>query len=127
MRLKAKDAIALLLVALIAVPYIGYLVRGEMPFVQDARGMSAIGLILGVAAFLVFRWGDRLDRLGWAEVALGAASLALGVTALVLAETAAAEVWLAVFMASILLVAATELLDHLGVLPGAHRESGSPA
>jgi hypothetical protein len=125
--LRTKDAIALLLVALIAVPYVGYLVRGEMPFVQDPRGMSAIGLILGVAAFLVFLWGDKLDRLGWFEVALGAASLALGVTALLLAETATAEVWLAVFMASILLVAATELLDHLGVLPGTHREVAAAA
>ncbi|MDT0164284.1 hypothetical protein Q9R32_01790 [Actinotalea sp. AC32] len=120
MRMKTKDVVALLLVALIAVPYVGYLVRGEMPFVQDPRGMSAIGLVLGVAAFLTFRWGDSLDRLGWVEIALGVASFALGVTALLLAETAAAEVWLAVFMGSILLVVAIELLDHLGALPGAH-------
>ncbi|GGB92736.1 hypothetical protein GCM10010972_01780 [Cellulomonas carbonis] len=119
--MKTKDVVALLLVALIAVPYVGYLVRGEMPFVQDPRGMSAIGLVLGVAAFLTFRWGDQLDRLGWVEIALGVASFGLGVAALLLAETAAAEVWLAVFMASILLVVSIELLDHLGALPGAHR------
>jgi hypothetical protein len=44
MRLKARDLVAPLLVALIAVPYIGYLVREEMPFMKDARGMSATGL-----------------------------------------------------------------------------------
>lgn len=38
------------LLAAIAVPYIGYLIRGDMPFVQDPRGMAAIGLVVGVVA-----------------------------------------------------------------------------
>ena len=42
----------------------------------------------------------------------------LGIVALALAETAAAEVLLAVFMASILIVWAVELMDHAGILPG---------
>ena len=48
----------------------------------------------------------------------------LGIVALVLAETAAAEVLLAVFMASILIVWAIELMDHAGILPGAGRRIG---
>ena len=45
----------------------------------------------------------------------------MGLVTLALAETAAAEVLLAVFMASILLVWAVELLDHFGILPGTGR------
>jgi hypothetical protein len=122
MRAKTKDLLATLLVAAIAVPYIGYLINGEMPFIKDPRGMAGTGLVLGVVAFLVLRRGDAVDTLGKVELGLGLGSLGLGVVALVLAETAAAEVLLAVFMASILLVWAVELLDHAGVLPGAdHR------
>ena len=36
---------------------LGYLVNGEMPFVKDPRGMSAVGLLLGQAAFLVLERG----------------------------------------------------------------------
>jgi hypothetical protein len=73
-----KDLIGTILVAAIAVPYIGYLVRGEMPFVKDPRGMSATGLILGGVAFLVLRYGDAVDAAGRFEIGLGLASLALG-------------------------------------------------
>jgi hypothetical protein len=48
---KTRDLLATILVAAIAVPYIGYLVNGEMPLIQDPRGMSATGLVLGVLAF----------------------------------------------------------------------------
>jgi hypothetical protein len=119
MRLGVKDVVATVLVALIAIPYIGYLVNGEMPFVKDPRGMAAVGLVLGVAAFLVVRWGDALDRFGWAETGLAVLVLALGVVTLFLAETAAAEVLLAVFMGSILLMLMVELADHAGVFRGA--------
>ena len=36
--LKLKDLGAHLLVAAVAVPYIGYLARGEMPLIEDPRG-----------------------------------------------------------------------------------------
>jgi hypothetical protein len=116
MRLKMKDLVATILFAAIAVPYVGYLINGEMPFIKDPRGMSATGLVLGVVAYLVMRRDDLFDRVGKAETALALASLALGMVALVLAETAAAEVLLAVFMGSILLVWAVELLDHAGIV-----------
>jgi hypothetical protein len=48
---RSRDLVATLLVIAIGIPYVGYLVRGEMPFVQDPRGMSATGLVLGLVAF----------------------------------------------------------------------------
>jgi hypothetical protein len=120
MRLKTRDLIATILVVAIAIPYIGYLINGDMPFIQDARGMSATGLVLGIAAFLVVRSGDRFDQVGKAEVGLAGVSLALGVLALVFAEAAAAELLLALFMGSIAIVWMVEMADHLGYLPGHH-------
>jgi hypothetical protein len=116
MKLTFRDAIASILVAAIAVPYIGYLVNGEMPFIKDARGMSAVGLVLGAIAFLVLQSGNADDRLGQGEGVGAIVSMALGVAALLLAETAAAEVLLAVFMGSILVVYAFEVADHAGLV-----------
>jgi hypothetical protein len=118
MRLTLRDLVATLLVAAVGVPYVGYLVNGEMPFVKDARGMSATGLILGIVAFLVLRSGNAADRIGTFETGVAIVSLALGVAALLLAETAAAGLLLAVFMGSILVVWALELTDHAGYMPG---------
>lgn len=46
--LMAKYLVATVSVAAIAVPCIGYLARGERPFIKDPRGMSATGLVLGM-------------------------------------------------------------------------------
>ena len=124
MRLKLKDLIATILFAAIAVPYVGYLINGEMPFIKDPRGMSAAGLVLGAVAYLVIRQDDLFDRIGKAETALAGISLALGLVALALAETTAAEVLLAVFMGSLLVVWAVELMDHAGILPGTGHRTG---
>ena len=124
MKLTFRDAIASILVAAIAAPYIGYLLNGEMPFIQDPRGMSAVGLVLGAIAFLVLQSGNADDRVGQGEGVGAIASLAIGVAALVFAETAAAEILLAVFMGSILLVYAFEVADHAGLV---HAHAGSHA
>ena len=124
MRLKLKDLIATALFAAIAVPYVGYLINGEMPFIKDPRGMSAAGLVLGAVAYLVSRQDDLFDRIGKAETALAGISLALGLVALALAESTAAEVLLAVFMGSLLVVWAVELMDHAGILRGAGHRTG---
>jgi hypothetical protein len=50
MRRKSKDLLGSILFAAIAVPSVGYLINGEMPFIKDPRGMSATGLALGVVA-----------------------------------------------------------------------------
>jgi len=117
MKTTYKDLIATVLVAAIGVPYIGYLVRGEMPFIEDPRGMAATGLVLGFAAFLVMWRGDAQNRMGVVEVTAALISLGLGLTALVLAETAAAEALLAVFMGSIAVVWLMQLADDVGLLP----------
>lgn len=126
MKLTMRDLVATLLVAAIGVPYVGYLLDGEMPFVEDARGMAGVGLILGAVAFLVLRGGNAKDRVGTTENVLATLSLVLGLVALAFAETAAAEVLLAVFMGSILVVWAAEVADHAGWVPG-HAEAHSHA
>jgi hypothetical protein len=118
MRLKLRDLIGTVLLIAIGIPYVGYLLNGEMPFVQDPRGMAGIGLVLGAIAFLVMRSGDAMDRVGKMESGIAVVSLILGVVALVFAEAAAAEFLLAVFMASILVVWLLEIVDHAGLVHG---------
>jgi hypothetical protein len=60
MRLTKKDLITTALVAAVAVPYVGYLVRGEMPFIQDPRGMAGVGIVGLVLSFAA--WGLASDR-----------------------------------------------------------------
>jgi hypothetical protein len=84
MRSSTKNVIATVLVAAIVVPYIGYLVWGEMPFLKDPRGMGATGLILGVAAAVV------VGRAVFDPAPLSRAASATGVIALV---TGIATVW----------------------------------
>jgi hypothetical protein len=43
MRLKFKDLIGSILFAAIAVPYVGYLINGEMPFIKDRGGCRPPG------------------------------------------------------------------------------------
>jgi hypothetical protein len=124
MKLTLRDLVATILVAAIAIPYVGYLVNGEMPFIKDARGMAGVGLVLGAAAYLVMRAGTPFDRLGKMETAVAVVSLVLGLVALAFAEAAAAEVLLAVFMGSIFVVWAVELMDHAGVFSGHGHPSG---
>ena len=121
-----KDLVASLLILAIAVPYVGYLVNDEMPFVEDPRGMAAIGIVLGLAAFGVIESGDTRDTTDKLELGLMVLVLAFGVVTFALAETAAAEVLLAVFMGAILVVWAVKMADHAGVLPLAHHPAGTP-
>ncbi len=118
MKLTTRDMIATILVAAIGIPFLGYLMNGEMLFVQDPRGMSAVGLVLGTLAFLVLRGGNAKDRVGLTENVLAALTLVVGLVALAFAETAAAEVLLAVLMGAILVVWAAEVADHAGWVPG---------
>jgi hypothetical protein len=124
MKLRLRDLIGTVLVIAIGVPYVGYLLNGEMPFVKDPRGMAAVGLVLGTVAFLVLRSGDVFDRAGKVGTGVAVVSLVLGVVALALAEAAAAEVLLAVFMGSILVVWLFEMLDHAGLV---HAHDARPA
>ena len=77
MKLKARDLVATLLVVAIGIPYVGYLIDGDMPFVEDARGMAAVGLLLGVLAFGLLLSGTKRDRLGKIEIGIAVVSVAL--------------------------------------------------
>lgn len=120
MKLTWKDLVGTLLIAALAVAYLGYVIRGEMPFLEDPRGMAAAGLILAAVAYAVFARGDFFDRLRKVEAGVALVVLGLGVAALLLAETGAAEVWLALFMGSVLVMWVVEMADHLGLMPGHH-------
>lgn len=43
----SDGALVTILVAAIAIPYVGYLINGEMRLSKDPRGMSGTGLTLG--------------------------------------------------------------------------------
>lgn len=111
MRLTYKDALATLFVAAIVVPYLGYLANGSMPFIQDARGMAGIGLVLGLAACTV---GGQVtsaqDMAHRIESVLGPCALALGVATLI---TESGPL-LAVFIATIVALWAMTTLHHAG-------------
>lgn len=117
MRFTGKDAATTLLVAAIVVPYAGYLVRGEMPFIQDPRGMAATGLVLGLLAALV-AGRAVLDPEPWHRTALviGTTAFGLGVGA-VWTEN---EVVLAAFVAAIVVTWLLGTLVHTGVLRAGH-------
>jgi len=117
MRITRSQAISTLLVALIAVPYVGYLISGSMPFVQDPRGMSAIGLVLGTAAFLVVDRSHESTRRRDVGRWLAVASAGVGVATFAFAEMAFAEPLLAVFMATVLVVWAVHALNRPDVTP----------
>jgi hypothetical protein len=110
-RLNRWDWLATLAVAAIGVPYIGYLINGSMPFVHDPRGMSGVGLVLGIVAYLALNQATAMTTF---EKALAGGSLILGVVALAFAETFAADVLLAVFMGTILVVWAFAIAEHAG-------------
>ena len=45
-KLTVKDAVATVALVAAGVPYVGYLIEGEMPFIQDPRGMASVGLVV---------------------------------------------------------------------------------
>jgi hypothetical protein len=102
MKIGWRDVAATLLVAAIVVPYIGYLVRGSMPFIQDPRGMAATGLVLGLAAAAVV--GREAFRGTWGVTAafFAVASGGVGAVTFIRAEEGAlSEGLLAVFVVAI--------------------------
>jgi len=125
MRLHKADLIGSLVFAAIAVPYVGYLVNGSMPFIEDPRGMSAVGIVLGTLGFVLMHDVKGKGRASTVEGSAAAVSMGLGLVTFILAETAAAPALLAVFMTSILGVWVLELVDHAGLWPGTNRPSGA--
>jgi hypothetical protein len=119
MKLSIRDGIATLLVAAIVVPYVGFLINGDMPFIKDPRGMSATALILGVAAFLFAGRFTTDSGIGMLEIVLAVLTAAIGVVAVLAAETAAAYLLLAILIGGIGLTWAVQMVHHSGVLGSA--------
>jgi prepilin signal peptidase PulO-like enzyme (type II secretory pathway) len=114
MRITRRDALATVVFAAILVPYVGYLIRGSMPFIEDPRGMAGVGLV-GLALSLVV-W-DSTTKIGQVLFGLGLAALGLGIAALTVGGEGN-ETLLAAFIGSIGLVWALETLYHSGIIHG---------
>jgi hypothetical protein len=119
LRLTWKDVVATLLVAAVVVPYVGYVIYGSMPFIQDPEGMAGVGLILGLAAGAIGGWvawrAGTFVRLATAGLAL--VSLGLGIATAVSHDLLAAttrEALLGAFIASIVALWAVAALRHSG-------------
>jgi hypothetical protein len=109
-RLTIKDVVATALLVAVAIPYVGYLVRGEMPFIQDPRGMATVGLIGLVLSFLA--WGIGVHtRFGKVMLLLGAVAIGFGLAAIFIGAEGS-EVLLAVFMGAIAIVYLVETVYH---------------
>lgn len=114
MRLRVRDIVALVLLAAVVVPYLGYLGYGEIAMIHTARAMATVSLVFGGIAFWVIRGGHRPAPPGRAEIWVVALTALLYFVTVALAETAAAELLLAAFVFCLVLVFALDLLDHGG-------------
>ncbi len=117
-KLTLRDLLATLITAAVVVPFVGYSVRGSMPFVQDPRGMAGVVIVGTVLAFAVF--GRRAFGTGTFEmlmVTLGVLTLGFAIAALI-AET----VWalLVPAMAGLVLMWALALLHDAGYVVPEH-------
>ncbi len=117
-KLTVRDLLATLVIAAVVVPFIGYSVRGSMPFVQDPRGMAGVVIVGTVLAFAVF--GRRAFGTGTFEgtmVTLGVLTLGFAVAALI-AET----VWalLVPAMAGLVIMWALALMHDAGYVAPEH-------
>jgi hypothetical protein len=119
MKLSIRDGIATLLVAAVAVPYVGFLVNGSMPFIKDPRGMSATALVLGVVAFLFAGRFSTGSGIGILEEVLAVLTAGIGVLAVLLAGSTAAYVLLAILIGGIGLTWAVQMVHHSGILGSA--------
>ena len=83
-KLTARDLGATLIIAAVVVPFIGYSVRGSMPFVQDPRGMA--GVVIAGALLTFAALGRRAFGTGtyeWVMVTLGVLTLGFAIAALI--------------------------------------------
>ena len=117
-QLTVRDILATLVVAAVVVPFIGYSVRGSMPFVHDPRGMAGVGIAGCLLTFAAF----GRDALGTGAferlmVTLGVLTLGFGIAALI-AET----IWplLIPMVADLVIIWAAALLHDTGYIAPAH-------
>ena len=119
MKLGRKDLVATLLIAVVVVPYVGYLIWGEMPFIQDPRGMAAVGIVGLLLCFAAWGLGLR-SMFGKVMLVLGVATLGLGIAA-ALVGAEGSELLLATFIGAAVVVWAIETMHDAGLFgTGAH-------
>lgn len=109
-RLTARDAFATVLAAAVAVPYVGYLVRGEMPFINDPRGMAGVGIVGLILSFVAWGIGIR-STFGKVMLVVGLATLGVGIAAAFVGAEGS-ELLLAIFMGAIAVVYIAETGYH---------------
>jgi hypothetical protein len=109
-RLTIKDAVATVLLVAVGIPYVGYLIRSEMPFIQDPRGMAGVGLVGLILSFIAWGVGTH-TTFGKVMLLLGAAAIGLGVAAALIGAEGS-EILLAIFMGTIALVYLAEMVYH---------------
>jgi hypothetical protein len=117
-KLTLKDLLATLIVAAVVVPFVGYSVRGSMPFVHDPRGMAGVGIVGAVLAIAAF--GRKAFGAGAFEtvmVTLGVLTVGFGIAALI-AETM--WVLLVPMVAGLVLMWVLALVHDAGYLAPRH-------
>ena len=111
-KLSVRDGIATVALLAVLIPYIGYLIRGEMPFIEDPRGMAAVGLVGLMIA--VGAWGSRSETT-FGKIMLIAilVTVALGLAALFVGVEGSA-ILLALFIGAMVVVWLAETLFDAG-------------
>lgn len=114
-KLTLRDLAATLIIAAVIVPFVGYSVRGSMPFVQDPRGMAGVGLVGAVLALMAFGW-QAFGSGMFERIMIGLAAITIG---LAVAALIAENVWalLVPMVASVVVVWALALAHDAGYLP----------
>jgi hypothetical protein len=115
MERSTRQVVAGGLVAATLIPYLGYAIGGEMPFIHDARGMAFTGLALGAVAWFIL--GARAFGARWLGIGGAVVAAALGIVAAGLETGTASSVFLGAFVAVIVamyLVSLYEYLRHTG-------------
>jgi hypothetical protein len=117
-KLTLRDILATLVVAAVVVPFIGYSVRGSMPFVHDPRGMAGVGIAGCLLTFAMLAAnGSARVAFERVMVTLGVLTLGFGIAALI-AETTWAL--LVPMVAGLVIIWALALLHDTGYIAPAH-------
>ncbi len=115
MERSTREILAGALVTATVIPYLGYAIRGDMPFIEDARGMAFTGLVLGAVAWFVL--GARAFGTRWFGIGGAVVGAALGIVAAVLETGTASSVFLGAFvgvMVAMYVVSVYEYFRHTG-------------
>jgi hypothetical protein len=112
MTTRRRDLLATGLVITLVVLYLSYQSGGIL---QDARGMASAALILGGATVLLLLADDE-ETIGWFDLGVAVIGVVFGVVALMLTGSAA-EILLASFVGSVLLLWGIEVAEHITFPP----------